>query len=57
LSVAAVASPAIFLGIAPENLSIFDFSDPVLTTAGAFYVRAPVPEPESPRMTRLRLSS
>jgi polar amino acid transport system substrate-binding protein len=39
---------AIFLGIAPENLSIFDFSDPVLTTAGAFYVRAPAPEPESP---------
>ena len=38
---------AIFLGIAPENLSIFDFSAPVLTTAGALYVRAPAPEPES----------
>jgi polar amino acid transport system substrate-binding protein len=38
---------AIFLGVAPENLSIFDFSAPVLTTAGALYVRAPAPEPES----------
>jgi polar amino acid transport system substrate-binding protein len=38
---------AAFLGIAPENLPLFDFSTPVLTTAGALYVRAPAPEPES----------
>jgi len=38
---------AIFLGVSPENLPIFDFSAPVLTTAGALYVRAPAPEPES----------
>ncbi|HEY2229397.1 MAG TPA: transporter substrate-binding domain-containing protein [Xanthobacteraceae bacterium] len=38
---------AIFLGLAPENRPLFDFSDPVLTTAGAFYVRAPALEPES----------
>ena len=38
---------ASFLGIAPENRPLFDFSAPVLTTAGAFYVRAPNPTPES----------
>jgi polar amino acid transport system substrate-binding protein len=39
---------ASYLGITPENRPLFDFSAEVLTTAGAFYVRAPKPTPESP---------
>jgi polar amino acid transport system substrate-binding protein len=39
---------ASYLGITPENRAFFDFSNAVLTTAGAFYVRAPNPTPESP---------
>jgi polar amino acid transport system substrate-binding protein len=38
---------AAFLGVIPENLPLFDFSAPVLTTGGALYVRTPAPEPES----------
>jgi polar amino acid transport system substrate-binding protein len=39
---------ASYLGITPEGRPFFDFSTAVLTTAGALYVRAPNPTPESP---------
>lgn len=38
---------ALFLAVTPERRKSFDFSDPVLTTGGALYVRAPNATPES----------
>jgi polar amino acid transport system substrate-binding protein len=38
---------ALFLAVTPERRQSFDFSDPVLTTGGALFVRAPNATPES----------
>ena len=49
---------ATFSGVSPERRETLDFSDAVVTTGGALYVRAPEATPEkSPRRCRARSSS